>query len=370
MGEEPRPGCLHIRFGDRVDGPYGEEQLREALPSLPAGVEVWVEGAWADLAVGLDRVVQARSSPGSRCGRPLQVASGQLWTGSRLVHLSPGVSQGEWTWSGTAWVPREGTQFPPVPDPEVNSSRTAQSGTDGVNLSGNVDAEAAVAGQRKSTAPPARPEGSVWLSGRWVVAAPGTVVDGLRWTGETWVPPKRVRTQGELIQDGNSVLRLIAWAGGLALLGILVWQWEHVVAFALAALLAIPLVLTIGWLTKWDESVLVVAVVGALVLAVAAGFLGFDAPEDERSSTGGPGMARNWSQSNLYDCLSRLGYATERGSVEFHDSYIVLKGASDPRVPSRLQLDWIESEQLFVFHSSPTIGGSFDSALDAAGCPA
>lgn len=230
-----------------------------------------------------------------------------------------------------------------------------------------------------------------------VAAAPGTVVDGLRWTGATWVPADRVRTHGdpigdwaparrvsthgELVEDGNSVLRLIAWAAGLTLLGILIWQWEHVVAFALAALLAIPLVLTIGWLTKWDESVLVVAVVGALVLAVVAGVLGFDSPEDssatsrldpvvtsEREFDGGPSMARNWSQSNLYGCLSRLGYATER--VELHDSYIVLSGASDPRVPARLQLDWIESEQLFVFQPSPAIGGSFDRALDDAGCPA
>lgn len=302
------------------------------------------------------------------CGRPLQVANGQLWTGSRLIPLSPGISQGEWTWSGTAWVNQEGTQSPPVPDPAVNSARTAQSGTDGVNRRGNAEHEPAVADQRQSTPPPTQPEGSVWLSGRWVVAAPGTVVNGLRWTGETWVPAKRVRTQGKLVEDGNSVFRLIAWAAGLAFLGILIWQWEHVVAFALAALLAIPLVLTIGWLTKWDESVLVVAVVGALILAVVAGVLGFDAPEDEREFDGSPGMARNWSQSNLYGCLSRLGYATER--AELHDSYVVLSGASDPRVPARLQLDWIESAQLFVFHSSPTIEGSFDRALDAAGCPA
>lgn len=355
-------------------------------PQMSLSRAVAGDGGLCDVKCGTCGSIQDPGTFCSMCGRPLQVANGQLWTGSRLIPLSPGISQGEWTWSGTAWVKQGGTRSPPVPDPEVHSARTAQSGTNGVNLSGNAAHEPAVADQHKSTAPPTRPEGSVWLSGRWVVAAPGTVVNGLLWTGETWVPAQRVRTRGELIEDwapaqrvsthgklvedGNSTLRGIAWAAGLALLGILIWQWEHVVAFTLAALLAIPLVLTIGWLTKWNESVLVIAVVGALVLAVVAGVLGFDAPEDERAFDGGPEMARNWSQSNLYDCLSRLGYATDRGSVEFHDSYIVLKGASDPRVPARLQLDWIESQQLFVFDSSPTIGGAFDSALDAAGCPA
>ena len=71
MGVEEVGGSLHIGFGDRVDGPYTETQLREALPSLPPGVQVWMEGNWMDLAVGLDRLAAQRSRSVAPPGQPM-----------------------------------------------------------------------------------------------------------------------------------------------------------------------------------------------------------------------------------------------------------------------------------------------------------
>lgn len=54
---------LHIKYGNRVDGPYPKAQLREALPKLPPGVQVWVNGGWVDLAVGLNQLADRRPLP-------------------------------------------------------------------------------------------------------------------------------------------------------------------------------------------------------------------------------------------------------------------------------------------------------------------
>jgi membrane protein YdbS with pleckstrin-like domain len=69
MGVEADTAGLHIKYGDRVDGPYPPEQLQAALGSLPAGVQVWIDGAWLDLATGLARLDTPRTAlpaPGDR----------------------------------------------------------------------------------------------------------------------------------------------------------------------------------------------------------------------------------------------------------------------------------------------------------------
>lgn len=69
MGVQETAEGLHIGFGDRIDGPYTEAQLRGALPNLPPGVQVWIDGVWIDLVVGLDRL-NAQQSPSASVMAP------------------------------------------------------------------------------------------------------------------------------------------------------------------------------------------------------------------------------------------------------------------------------------------------------------
>jgi hypothetical protein len=92
---------LHIRFGDRVDGPYSESQLRQAVSGLPPGVEVWVSGRWASIADGLDSLDAGRVEGGSHG----DAADPRTSAGANPPAYAPGDVVNGHMFTGVSWVP-------------------------------------------------------------------------------------------------------------------------------------------------------------------------------------------------------------------------------------------------------------------------
>lgn len=90
---------LHIKYGDLIDGPYSEAQLRQALPSLPPGVEVWVHGSWTDIAIYLDGPAAERPPmQWIRSPDGLQPAAAQDGEAASIVPQTRGLSSSPRTW--------------------------------------------------------------------------------------------------------------------------------------------------------------------------------------------------------------------------------------------------------------------------------
>lgn len=142
MGSLRTDHALVIRYGDRVDGPYPEAELRQVIASLPPGVEAWSRGRWVGLQAGLDELASSQETtthpdvveqdagqdpvaPSARvgaglcpscgcaapqavlcpsCGCPVHFTKDGVWTGQQWLPLSPGVAMGNHVWSGSQWI--------------------------------------------------------------------------------------------------------------------------------------------------------------------------------------------------------------------------------------------------------------------------